>query len=74
MIYCPNCHEVVKEIICPYCGIEIMCYEEQHNDIHNNHIDYLRSNHRIIPNLHENKEDMKDILREEMYEVDKSND
>lgn len=67
MIYCPKCHEVIKETICPYCDTDVMCYNEQENKNDNEHIDCLRSNHRVMPEIEENQEDMIDILREEMY-------
>lgn len=67
MIYCPKCNKIVNETICPYCYIDIMCYNEQMNEIKDEHFDSLRSNHRVMKEMIENQEDMNDILRKEMY-------
>lgn len=67
MIYCPKCHNVTKDLICPFCNTDVMCYDEQQNKMDKEDIDTLRSNHRIMPELKENQEDMIDILRKELY-------
>ena len=66
MIYCPKCHEVVKEIICPHCDTDIICYNEQKNNVMDEHFDTLRSNHRIMSGIYNNQKNMNNIM-EEIY-------